>query len=312
MLARSLAGVLLAAFSLEAQSSLSGPVLGVVFESGRGLRPVRGIAGASTLGELLDLGLEIFSAAVSPTHKHALISTGDPRQLVAARLDRPEIVPIEGGVGAPDVVVFSPGGKAAALRELRSGRVQLLTGLPEAPVVAREIAAAETWGPMAVSDDGSLLVAEGGSLILYSQQEEPRPIAVLGAISGLAFRPGSLDALVADDRHVYMLRNGTEVAPVAAAVAGAVGVAFAGADRAVVAGSSGELAVLDLAAGTATSLACECAPTGLARMSNAAVFRLNEPSSKPMWLLDLSGAEPRALFVPPDAPEAPAAVPPPQ
>jgi DNA-binding beta-propeller fold protein YncE len=55
------------------------------------------------------------------------------------------------------------------------------------------------------------------------------------------------------------------------------------------------VSVIDIESGSITPLACDCAPTALAPMG--ALFRLNELTDSPLWLLDAS-ASPRLVFVP--------------
>ncbi len=47
--------------------------------------------------------------------------------------------------------------------------------------------------------------------------------------------------------------------------------------------------------GVSNSMICDCAPTSLIPMGS--LFRLNEMSGSPLWLLD-AGATPRLFFVP--------------
>jgi len=46
-------------------------------------------------------------------------------------------------------------------------------------------------------------------------------------------------------------------------------------------------------------LSCQCTPTGLDRLAGTDVFRLTEPSTGPMWVLDAGAHQSRIVFVPP-------------
>src|SRR5712692_8145017 len=70
-----LATLLLALAGANAQTPprVKGPVLGYVWDQGSsGLRPILGIPGSSTLGPLLDLGVSIRLAEISPAQDYAL------------------------------------------------------------------------------------------------------------------------------------------------------------------------------------------------------------------------------------------------
>jgi hypothetical protein len=67
-------------------------------------------------------------------------------------------------------------------------------------------------------------------------------------------------------------------------------------------GKSGTIAILDLQAKTQVGeLTCQCTPTGLDRLAGVDVFRLTEPSNRPMWVLEAAAHQSRIVFVPPVA-----------
>lgn len=58
---------------------------------------------------------------------------------------------------------------------------------------------------------------------------------------------------------------------------------------------------LDLESGEKLTVQCPCAPTNLTRMPGGVIFRLNEVSNGPLWLVEVEDSGLRAVFVPPDA-----------
>src|SRR5260370_5391659 len=61
-----------------AQSSLSGPSLGVIYDAAaQAIRPVWGIPGASTTGKRIDTGFAITAPALSPAQDYSLARHAD-------------------------------------------------------------------------------------------------------------------------------------------------------------------------------------------------------------------------------------------
>jgi hypothetical protein len=66
-------------------------------------------------------------------------------------------------------------------------------------------------------------------------------------------------------------------------------------------GKSGMVAILDLQGkAPVRKIACGCKLTGLDRLDGDNIFRLTEPSNKPMWVLEAGAKETRVVFVPAD------------
>jgi hypothetical protein len=294
---------------------VGGPVVGFVFDGSlRALRPILGIPGASTLGTPLDAGLELSSATVAPRQDSAVAidSGGSPHLL---RLGS-GVAEVRCGAcpSTADAAVFSPSGSAVAL--YAAGRVQIVTGLPDAPAAGAgfEVGSPSRLGrgrtlapPMALSDDGAwLLVSARGSVDLFAANGGPRQLLETGAYPLVAFAAGSHDAAVADVRGAALvLFHDVAGASTQQPLATPGGIRYAGAlafsadgSRLFLASAAEQsVAVIDLASGTRTVATCDCTPTGLAAMGK--VVRLNEAGAGPLWLLDADGAAgPRVVFVP--------------
>lgn len=307
---------LVAAAAVKA-ASLEGPRLGVVFDPAtKDLRPILGIPGAAILGEPLGVHLELEQVAVSPQQDYVLATVGEGRQVVLLHLGSTSVssAPIRGVAPRPDHIVLSPLGRAAALYYKHADRIQVLTGLPGAPRAAAELylSPGQSPSPLAVSDDSHLvLVGIAGTVFWITADGEVPLLDGLGQITSIAL--AGHDAIVADGRHnrVYRVRDVTgnvETQVLAGqdeGIAQPVAVAVSRDNRrAFVANAKpGGITILDLRGDNPVArIACACKPTGLDRLTGDSVFRLTEPSARPMWVLDASGHKPRVVFVPPELP----------
>ena len=314
------AAVLLAGVATaQTGTALSGPTMGLVFDSSySALRPIRGIPGAATLGDPLNPGFALASATVSPRQDFALALRADDSSVVLVRAAGSAA--ISGTRPAPALIVFSTAGTAAALYDAGAGRVQVLTGLPDAAAVQSDVDISALAGPvaaLAVDDAGtSLFLAAGAaeSVALYriAMDGASQFLASFRSVAALRLSATGREALLADSAAgaVYAIRDLRGAGRVETIVSGRDGlgapiaVESDSAGRVFVADQAGNLTILDRGRGSVLSLPCGCAPAGLFRLSGTATFRLTEPSSAPMWVLDASGAEARIVAIPPGAPPA--------
>jgi hypothetical protein len=220
--------------------------------------------------------------------------------------------------------------RLVVLSGMRDGAVQVtqvdMAALPD-PV-----------GLLAVSEDGSALLAaipEGDSTAVYHLTTAPAPrqvdlsaeiadgvpvtpleipaatparrLAVFATVSALEFMGESLDALVADagSSAVYLMQDATGSAQTVLLGSERDGLAKPSWVRAldsrrvlVANGESGNITILYRDGASPSSIPCDCSLTGLSPLGRA-VFRLTEPSSEPLLLLDAGGIEPRIVVVPP-------------
>ena len=147
-------------------TALSGPTMGLVFDSSQSaLRPIRGIPGAATMGDAVNLGIPLASATVSPRQDFALALRTDDSSVVLARAGGASAA-VPGARPAPALMVFSPAGTTAALYDSGAGRVQVLTGLPDAAAVQSDVDISALAGPvaaLAVDDAGTSLFLAAGA-----------------------------------------------------------------------------------------------------------------------------------------------------
>ena len=300
----------------NAVATLSGPRLGLVFDPAAGdLRPIGGIPGAATTGEPLSLGFIIASAAVSPTGDAALVVEASSSVALVQAAGGDWVAALLDGVQpAPDRMVFSPSGAAAALH-YATGRVQILTGLPGAASVAGEIDASSLPAPvtaMAVDDAGSFLLMAAGqaepvSLYLLPLGTAPSLVTTFRSVAALQLFNSGRQALVTDTlaSTVYQITDPAGAAALQAIASQSDGIeglvaaqSDAAGQRVFAATAAGTVFIFDRSGSPATTLDCACAPAGLFPLIGAATFRLTELAGGPLQVLDASGA-PRIVSVPP-------------
>jgi len=298
-----------------ATDSIEGPRLGFVFDhAAKSVRPILGIPGAATLGQALESGLDLRKIAISPMQDYVLATEGDHNQVVVLATNHTPMaaVAVQGADRGPDQLSISAGGTAAALYYKGGNHVQVISGLPAAPKISARLYLSSGQAPsaLAISDDGqTLLAGVGDSVYWVSPSGEVPVLKGLHKIVSIALASNHT-ALVADGvaNQIHRVQNVTTavepdiVAGSKEGIASPVAVAMShDGKRAFVAnGKSGTIAIVDLNAKTeAGLLSCQCKPTGLDRLAGTDVFRLTEPSSGPMWVLEAAAHQSRIVFVPP-------------
>lgn len=299
-----------------AQPGIAIPRLGFVFDASLGaIRPIRGIAGAAILGSPVNSGSALESAAISPGQNFALAISSDDHGVRIIRFQdagpRPvrsaSVLSLPSGMSSPDRMVFSPSGSAAVLYRQDSSRIQILTGLPDTPVV-RDLSVAGLNSPaaLAITDDGNLALVAG-------QDSDPSwtvgpdgnlvPLALPGSTMAVAFRHGSHDFLsVTRAGDLYLARNvdtvpaflriyamASEPVAVQFSLDGAIAYAI---------GANGTVIAVELATGSSQTISCGCRPTALEPLGPGTMFRLTAISSLPLMLFDARDLH--VWFVPPD------------
>jgi hypothetical protein len=297
------------------QGSVAGPVAGFVFDSGaQALRPLRGMAGAATIGDPVASAYQFTAAFVAPRQDSAFGVAAPGAANAAAThyftLNSSTLteVAIDGLMAQPERIVYSPSGTAAVLYS--NGQAQLVSGLPGSPSLAgsiqlREGARSLRPTAFAVSDDGAyLLFALGGSIQLASQSGGVRGVLTAGSGASVAFAPGAHDAAIASSAAGAVLVKDVAGAAAQQTLTAAddsfqtvAGLGFSTDGKRVFVASAAAQSVIALdLAGNRTDIACNCAPTEFTPMGS--LFRLNELGSGPLWLADMGSSGPRVVFVP--------------
>jgi hypothetical protein len=304
---KSLICVFLIAAAATAQSSpgaVGGPLLGIVFDPGvGGIRPLTGIPAAASLGGPLDAGAALAQAAVSAAGFAVAIESDSGTAVLVTSSGRQPLPGIPAGAAA---LALSPRGTSATLYFKSTRTAYVVTGLPDSPQAPRTVALDRQPMRLAVSDDGSALLAverltkSDAAVVLY-RGSTPTQLRSGRGIAGVDFLPGSSDALIAESAAVYLISEAFGPQLIAGEGDGVTGVTAAAASadgaRVMIAMQSGQVAIRDRNTNALSTVTCACSPTGLARLRGTGVFRLNEIDEGPLWLLDAGPGEPRLLFV---------------
>lgn len=329
-----LTAVCAAVLPLVAESSITGPSLGFVFdEEAQGIRRIAGLPGAAQLSEPLPLGVSLSLAKIAPGQEYALGLDADGRLL---RIDLLGTIPtmraMATDLASVDTFVISPTGSAAAVYDRRNRQAQMLGGMLATPEARTAVELGGLPGmltALAVADDaGSMLAATAGrdgdgGLYRIDASGAARSLGSVTRVTSIRFVRGRDSAVAADyGRNEVLLATGLSeggaVTTLATARDGVRGPAAVAADvyreRAIVAmPAMGRVALLPLDGGAAQFFDCRCRPTEVSPLRGRSLYQLTEDLRQPVILLDASplaadGATlaPRAQFVPALAAEAPA------
>lgn len=304
------------AVRLNAQSTntIHGPLVGFVVDSASQVRPVVGIPGAAWLGGALPIDADIQIAAISPRQDFLLGIRTSNGQAVLVRdpLGSVAIAGLPVAAGGSRMLL-SPSGSAALVVTGDASEGQVVTGLPDAPVMAWKAGFsgfANGLAGLALSDDGAVLLAAtpaGDHVALQAITSNGSvPLAATAAgLGGLSFAPHGHDALLADapSNQVSLIADVTNAAamtPVAMAtdgIAGPVAVAESEDGQRVITAMAVGVLITDRASGGSTAIPCSCSPANLTRLA-ANIYQITDASAGLFWILD-AGINPRIVAVPP-------------
>ena len=184
------------------------PVLGFVARSSPvGLQPVLGTSGAVVLGELIAAGENVTRLVVRPASSTRWLSARTPQSSDGFRCREashrisgccPERCPVR------DRLAFSSDGSVAVLYSAAGQRIQVITGLPSDPQVARTLDASlfsdVPLTALAISNDAANVLAgqsdgSAGAIWLFAGDARPRRITNAGYPSAIRFFANNQDAL---------------------------------------------------------------------------------------------------------------------
>lgn len=299
------------------------PVLGFVLdESLHRLRPIVGISGAASLGPAFPSDVDLNVVAVSPKQDYVLALLGDTREAhILMAKDAFNATRIEGVLPGADRIVLSPDGSAAVLYSESTAQAQIVSGLPDHPSTSWNMDLSTLParpGVMAVNDSGSvLLVAQMPSE--PASTDDPPPVAVFslagnltyvklgGPVTAIAFVSGRTDAILAGGSQVVLIgdiagqANAMDLTGGDTRVSGTIAVAATPDARKVFVASRDTSKVVIFSTGgeAPTTASCPCDLSGLFRLKGTSLYRVTPYTGDPLWMLDVSGANPRVVFVSP-------------
>jgi len=283
-------------------AQVSAPVLGFV-PDGNSVRPVFGIPAAASIADPLNIPRGIERMAASPRQDYVLASTADNGEVVLVAPDG-TLTSVRGAGNAPDQIVVSPEGTAAALWFSSITHAQVISGLPRSPQV-REVDATflgTTPYSLTVTDDGQWMAgAWRAGNYAFGPNGELNRLPVEDIVPTLGFFHNSHDLAIATHEQILKVGDvgGADTLSILLTGQGrldamAVGVAASN-QQIVIADPRGRITQLDLASGLTLKAECGCHPQGLFAMGPSA-FRLNGLESGAFQLFEPSSG--RVLAAP--------------
>ncbi|HET8546756.1 MAG TPA: hypothetical protein VFL57_02070 [Bryobacteraceae bacterium] len=252
------------------------PKLGYIYDpDAAAIRVISGVSGAAAVEETVATGSKLAFAAVAPGARYALVRLRDAAGVSVLQFDSGSMSALDGASATGDLIAFSAGAASAAI--WTGERIQVWTGLPESPALARELAAEEVTA-LAVADDAAAVAASTRTgTLLWEGSDSARALAPAAA---LVFVPGSHDLVVAEEsgNRLSAIR-GAETDVLATekdGIAGAVALAIASDGRtlAVANANGGSVAVVNLSTHEVGVTQCDCTPRELLALSGDRLFAL--------------------------------------
>lgn len=301
-----------------AASSIRASVIGfVATSSGKEMRLVSGIIGASGVDQPVPLGEDVQRVIVSPSQNMAIIQRGEDRTIEWLPLSNGAIQESRSATGVlstANLVQFSPSGSYVALYSANSKHVQIVA------VSSGQFRVVDDFdtnsfpsdvAAIAVSDAGALLMAvSNGETSFIASPSADGSYRILfngGAVSVLRFFPRSNKVVLADRaaNTIFLLDQDGEAPIVTTLASEADGVhdpqdiEISATRPRIFVANAGRNSVLmvDLAERRVQELDCPCTPSELRRVATSvtAVFDRNSDS---IWLLDMSLSVPWLAYSP--------------
>jgi hypothetical protein len=298
---------------LSGAVNLTGPVAGYVAGPAQPeLRAITGVPGSYLFSEPLSLPPGTTRVHLAPGREFGLIERGAAGlavlYLAGGEVDRVEA--LDGALPAADWAAFSPGAASAILFSSSLQRLQLLTGFPTAPRLARELDATVLPEPprmAGVSDDGNLLVvASGHSVYLVPTTGPAQLLLSVGEILSVAVLPNGTDVVLAERStdSIHLLHNAASSEPAIRVLASGlpgIGVIYPAADGAAIfVARPGAQAVssVDVVSGLVRTFPAGVAPVQLTPLLNRDTFLITGRPRQPTGVFLCDRNEGRTVFIP--------------
>jgi hypothetical protein len=285
-----------------APAQVSGPQLGWI-PDGSHIRPVSGIPQAAAVGARVPSDQDFSQIAPSPDRNYVLVSAAQSG-VVSIYSAESGIIPLNGAGNAPDLVTLSPRGFAAALWFASMSQVQIITGLPDAPVIRQVHAPLLGVAPdqLAITDDGEWIAGIWSSgTYAFGPNGETIRLPIADGVTALAFLEATHDLAAAGPAGLNLVSgiDGALFITNLLASSGSLqpaGLGVAGKNQALImADKNGTVTMLNLASKSVTRSDCTCQPEGLFPLAGAA-FRLTSLNHGAFKLFDASTGQ--VLFAP--------------
>lgn len=306
---------LLGIASTAAWAQVGAPVLGLLPDRGQ-IHPVNGIAASASIAPALDFGVQFLQAAIAPRQNFALVSAASGAVLLAYPNGTTALL---AGLSAnPDAIVLSPLGSAAVLWFASPRLLEIVSGLPGAPVVRQVNAtflsgassnenSSDVPSALAVSDDGAWGAGAWSSGVWgFGPNGEVRNLLSGDRAFALAFFAGREDLAAATRSGISSISDVGGSAAVsllytapAPQTPSGLGTSTDNA-RLIMTDRAGGILTLDLVSSSTAQLDCGCVPDGVFSMGGS-LFRITGLTGSVFRVFDAAAG---AVFLVPLAPDA--------
>ncbi len=295
---------------------LTAPVLGFIAgDAPTQVRAIVGIPASASLTTDISLAGSVTRVSIPPRQQYVLAETEAPQAVTVVAFSglspgAPGVV--NGALPGADLVSFSPSGNVAVLYFSAAQRIQVISGLPVQPVLARDVVVSGSAAPfrtIAVSDDASLLVgATTESVVVVSASGSAQSVYASANIGNLALIPQTSDAIVWDFAKESLIRlSGLSGAATDEVVASSLNFSAASSiqvssdsQSVLVADPSAHAVVaFDLNTHAVTQIATAHSPNVLMSLRVANIFLLSADPNSSAWILELNQAGAHSYFVTP-------------
>lgn len=299
----------------SASQSMQSATLGFVCATdGSEVRAILGIPGASMLSRPLALPTGATSLNFAPGQKYAIVAgaAGGSLGVMTFPSATPgPLVEISGAIAQPDIVSFSPNGTAAVVYSASEGRLEVLSGLPATPRIAREMSTTDLPSAvrlLALADDGATLLEGTANSIVYLLPEGvgPQLLETAGDLEAMAFVPKSENALIFDRnagalsllQSVNSVPSHRPLAGGLTGLGGQIALQVAAGRVFITSTSSNRLWQVDLQSSLVQDLQLPATATMLEPLRASGNYLLSWQSGQPAWIVDTTGQTGSVYFVP--------------
>jgi hypothetical protein len=281
--------------------SISLPSLGYVYDdNSKAIRQISGVPGAASLDTTVSPGTSLNSAFVHSRAQLAIANAKDGGVALVQWTGTPQVTAISSALSRVTLAAFSRSGDGAAISD--GTTVEVWSGLTTTPALGATFTPDGGVTALAINDSGTVAAANGsGSVVLLG--DNARVLTTGGAWTALAFLPNGNDLLAADGagQTLTLIQDvqNTAAASVVLTVSEKPGTLAVSGDGSLAAlGLADNVTVVNLASGSANSIACGCQVARFDLLVGNLVARIIDAQTGSELLLDADSAQPRIASLP--------------
>ena len=290
------------------------PVLGFIAgDAPSQVRAIVGIPASASLTTDISLSSSVTRISIPSHQPYVLAETDTPPALTVVAFSglnpgTPGLV--NGALPGADLIAFSPSGNVAALYFSATQRLQVISGLPVQPLVARDVVVSglvASFRTIAISDDASLVAGTtADSVVVVAASGSAQSVYVSANLGNLALIPQTSDAIVWDFGKGSLIRlhglsGGVTDEVVASNLSfsadSSIQVTSDGQSILVADPSAHSVAAIDLTTHAATQIATARSPRALTLLKAANLFLLSADPNSSAWILEVSQTGANSYFV---------------